>query len=795
MPGTTAPVNGPARSPGPFTVLARLASSDALPTGERANDGLGGYRPALRRLLRDLGHAHGVRYAALWLPVADNAARPQWTPAVAWQHRHRGPGPALPDRADDPDLLLTSAGVAATVDVTDGGARCGVLVLAHRQQPGPRSAPAALLGETAVCVGLLLRLARNRAAGAAARSRAEGAARQADVVRLELSAVQAVERDRLATAVTVTPERQLRAILTHARALEGALTGGSPEAETIAATIRAGLHEMIEGFRTVVRGVYPQVLRGGGVAAALAEIAASLSVPVGFHGELGRRQSWEVESTLYQAAASAMAALSACGGDEPLSVELSQDGDVLTIQVQGAEVERPHVAAVLRDDSRRLAALGGRLSVDEAPGRAATVVGIRLPQRFGGDWPETARTAVPVPAGRAGAPDGLPGEDTAAGAPVRRLLGLLVDRREGPSDSVPVRVALGRQDRRARVVVVGAESEQLMRVLCGPPGDTGWAPPDAAGGVPICYGYGPHRRITLRPVRGAPPWRAVRAPDWSGVGWPDAAAGLDRILVEIPADALRGLRLGHCRDRVDVDLAVRLRRWSDGAYGLPDAVLLALGGPASAAESEFLTVLRAPGRDGFSPVVISAMREGAAASSGSRQWLRTMSDEVVDWHPAAEGGRAVDEALRTRLPAATGVLAARWALRALVACHAAGQLNDELAHAVDAAVAGAYQVAELDLLQALQGWRITLPRGHDDALRLLGAHGTDTRSRAGLTGDADAEQVIRAAGQALAFWRAQCIAPDRCADIRAACAVLVRACERLVVDGGRLPAGDARVCG
>ncbi|WP_405097171.1 hypothetical protein [Micromonospora sp. NBC_01412] len=787
MPGTTASVSGPARTPepaGPFTVLARLTASGALPTADRPDDGLGGYRPVLRTLLRDLGRAYGTRYAALWLPAADGAACQQWTPAVAWQPRRRAQGAALPGRADDPDVLLNWAGVAATVDVTAGGVRYGTLVLAHREQPEPWPAPAALLGETAVCVGLLLRLARHRAAGTAARNRAERAVRQADVVRLELSAVQAVERDRLATAVTATPDRQLQAILIRTCALEGALAAGSPGAEAIAATIRAGLHEMIEGFRTVVRGVYPQVLRGSGVAAALEEVAAALSVPVVFHGELGRRQSWEIESSLYQAAASAVAALSVHGGDGPVSVELSRDGDVLVIRAQRAEAERTRVAAVLRDDSRRLAALGGRLSVDRASGRAATVVDIRLPARLGGNRPEAARTVALVPAANAGAPEDIAGDYTAASAPVRRLLGRLVDRREASADSVPVRVALGRQDRRARVMVVGAQAEHLLRVLCGLPGDPGWAPPAGTCGALICYEYGPYRRITLDPVRGAPPWRPVRIPDWSGVAWPDAAAGLDRLLVETPTDALRGLRLLHSRDRVDVDLAVRLRRWSDGMHGLPDMVLLALGGPASAAESEFLTMLRAPGRDGFSPMVICAMREGAAASSGSRQWLRTMSDAVVDWHPAAGGGRAVDEALRARLPVPSGALAARWALRALVACHAAGQLDDEFAHAVEAAVAGAYQVAEMDLLQTLQGRRIRLPRGHDDALRLLGAHGPDSRSRVGLPGDADAEQLTRAASRALAFWRAQSMAPDSGPEVRGTCALLVRACERLLTDGG-----------
>jgi hypothetical protein len=773
----------PPRPAGPFTTLAWLASSSALPAPGGPQDTLGGYRPILRTLLRELARAHAVRYAALWLPAetAHDTGTPRWTSAVTWRSRRWVRG-ALPDPVADPDLLLGVAGVVATADVTDGGARCGVLVLAHHDDPRHPLAVVAPLGETAVCVGLLLRQARHRAACTAALARADRAARKVSVTRLELSTVQAVERDRLATAVTATPGRQLRAILERTADLERALRAGSPQATAIAGGIRAGLHEMIEQFRSVVRGVYPQVLRATGVRAALEEVTAALPVPVVLRGELGRRQGWEVESGLYQAGASAAAALAATGGEQPVYLELGRSGDVLAIRAQRAGTEPTRVAAALRDDSRRLAALGGRLRVAQASRGAVTVVDIQLPERLGSDWPEPARTAAPQPAGPQPGEADAAAPELAAGASARRLLALLVTGRQAPADSPPVRVAVDRQDGRARVVVVGASAPELVAVLCGPAGTAGWDPP--AGVVPpACYQHRPYPRITLDPARGGSPWRPVRLPNRSGAAWPGAAAGVDRILIEGPMDALRGLRLLHHRDRVDADLAARLRRWSGTADGPPDAVVLVLSGPASAAESEFLSVLRAPGGDGFSPVAICALREGTAATAGSRQWLRSMCDAVVDWRATPGGATAVEAALRIRVRAWTGVLAARWALRALAACLAAGVLDDQFARAVEAAVVGAHQVAELDLLQALQDRRIRLPRGHDEALRLLGAHGPDSRSRLGLAGDAGSGQVTQAAGRALAFWRTQSMAPDSGPARRSACALLIRACERLLTDG------------
>ncbi|MEV5764318.1 hypothetical protein AB0L34_07070 [Micromonospora sp. NPDC052213] len=773
----------PPRPAGPFTALVRLASSGALPAPAGPQDPLGGYRPILRTLLRELARAHAVRYAALWLPAetAPGTGTPSWTSAITWRSRRWVPG-SLPDPIADPDLLLGTAGVVATADVTDGGARYGVLVLAHPEESRYPLATAAPLGETAVCVGLLLRQAGHRATCTAARARADRAVQRVSATQLELLTVQAVERDRLATAVTATPGRQLRAILDRTADLERALRAGSPQATAIAGGIRAGLGEMIEQFRSVVRGVYPQVLRSAGVRAALEEVTAALPVPVVLRGELGRRPGWEVESGLYQAGASAAAALGASGGEQPVHLELGRSHGVLTIRAQRIDAEPARVAAALRDDSRRLAALGGRLRVERAGRGAATVVDILLPERLGGGWPEPARTAAPEPAGP------RPGEADAAapellvGVSARRLLTLLMTSREAPADSPPLRVAVDRQDGQARVVVVGVSAPEFVSVLYGPVGTARWEP--SVGMVPPTgYQYQPYPRITLDPARGAPPWRPVRLPGWSGAAWPGAAVGVDRILVEGPVDALRGLRLLHHRDRVDADLAARLRRWSGTADGPPDAVVLVLSRPPSAAEWEFLTALRAPGGDGFSPVAICALEEGTAATAGVQQRLRPMCDTIVDWRAAPGGGTAVEAALHTGVRAWAGVLAARWALRALVACLAAGQLDDRFGRAVEAAVAGAYEVAELDLLQALQGRRIRLPRGREEALRLLGAHGPDSRSRLGLTGDAGSGEVTRAATRALVFWRNQSMAPDSGPAGRSACALLVRACERLLNDG------------
>ncbi|MFD1325923.1 hypothetical protein, partial [Micromonospora sonneratiae] len=399
-----------------------------------------------------------------------------------------------------------------------------------------------------------------------------------------------------------------------------------------------------------------------------------------------------------------------------------------------------------------------------------------------------------------------------AGPAERRLVDLLLACRGVAADSLPVRVALDRQDGVVRVAVVGTQAQRLVAALCGWPGDAAWQPPDEVDVPPVCYQYGQYRRITLDPGRGAPPWRPVHIPDWSGLDATgtdttvldatgtdttvlDATgtdttgtdrsgetSGCDRIVVESPADGLRGLRLMLWRERVDADLAVRLRGWSGGVDGPPDVVVLVLDGPVTAAESEFVNMLRTPGGEGFLPMVISALREGAAAPPRSRHWLRTASDAMVEWHPGTGGGGAIEGTLRAGLCTSAGILAARWALRALRACAAAGQLEGKVARAVEAAAAGAYQIEELDLIQALQGRRIFLPSGQQEALRLLVDNGLDARARLGLADDAGPDEVARAAAQAVAYWRGRAVAAGTGPEERGACASLIRACERLLAE-------------
>ena len=107
----------------------------------------------------------------------------------------------------------------------------------------------------------------------------------------------------------------------------------------------------------------------------------------------------------------------------------------------------------------------------------------------------------------------------------------------------------------------------------------------------------------------------------------------------------------------------------------------------------------------------------------------------------------------------------------------------ELAGAVERLEANSHELRELSLLSAARTDGIGLPPADAaEAERLIGGAGTSTTQRLGLAADAPADEVHRAATEALRRWRAMAGSPliDRAAVD--ACQVVVRTCEALVVD-------------
>ena len=140
------------------------------------------------------------------------------------------------------------------------------------------------------------------------------------------------------------------------------------------------LDETIDELRDLARGLYPQILPQRGVGAALNSVAQRSAMPVTIHDRWIGRHTETVESTVYFCCLEALQNASKHAGPAAsATVHLDQDRGHVRFCVEddgtgfdSHAVERGGGLVNLAD---RVAAVGGRLRVDTAPGRGTRVRG------------------------------------------------------------------------------------------------------------------------------------------------------------------------------------------------------------------------------------------------------------------------------------------------------------------------------------------------------------------------------------------------------------------------------------
>ncbi|GAA2888593.1 hypothetical protein GCM10010472_53720 [Pseudonocardia halophobica] len=351
----------------PYSALAEAAARIRSGTPDSALPGLA----------EVLAEGTAAREARVWLAVSDRLV----TAAV---HPPRAvTGETVPNLAvllggEDPEQRADHV-----VPIVEGQTLRAVLAI--RKPTAITPADQQLMRDLAGGAGLLLRgVAMNTELRDRVRRAAELAA-ELERSRERLATARDVERRRLVGELSqATTDRlaTLRIVLDGARQDLG---GSTPDPARAGSAIRrAGtqLDELLDRFRLIARGVYPQVLRDQGPVGALEEVAADLDRPVRLAGAPEDRLPWEVESGVYYVAASALQWLAASQGPE-LEVELTHADGRLAVSVVDP---RPGFApgelrAALAGDLERLAALGGEagLTTDE-DGRL--VLTASLPERL-----------------------------------------------------------------------------------------------------------------------------------------------------------------------------------------------------------------------------------------------------------------------------------------------------------------------------------------------------------------------------------------------------------------------------
>jgi signal transduction histidine kinase len=479
----------------------------------------------------------------------------------------------------------------------------------------------------------------------------------------------------------------------------------------------------------------------------------------------------------------------------------------------------------LRNVTTRISTVGGRIDVRSAPGQGTTVDGsVPLPE-----------PAAPSPvAAQAGSRPAAP--DVAAEVP-RSLIDQVRD---------AVREARERYRGTARADAVGVLAERLdapLRIGVSGDADGSLAGALAALGTP---GIGPATLIdAAAPAGGAAPHADafvvllrrdatgdVLLPDQPfGSAWHRSAHAIGALLVDGPADepaqqaaiecaAGRDVR-GLCHvvvpvapafARAGVELSdERFRTLQARAEGngesagaghdngshdngshddgfaeaatVPVAVVGA--GPAVRAGGRRPVPYRrgAGGPSSVAPAEGAVVRFAVAEiRSGRAPTRQALAAAFVQ----GSGLSRLRELVAERLVRRADALKARsvlLALEDLVRREPPPVGGDGLRYRLDRIRSGAFELTELDVVDALRAGERNLPDGERCvAERLLGAAGSDPPTRLGLPPGATRQEVAQAATEQLARWHGRAANPLAGVDVRKTADVLVQACERMLVN-------------
>ena len=169
--------------------------------------------------------------------------------------------------------------------------------------------------------------------------------------------------------------------------LQLARTADNARSERLLLEASELMETAIAEIRRIAHGIYPPLLVSGGLAQALPAAAAHAAVPVDLNLQGLGRYSREVEAALYYCSTEALQNAAKHGGpDTTATINAYADDHQLTLLISdtGPGFNRATTGAGLINMTDRLAAIGGQLEIDTAPGRGtriiATVATVPLPR-------------------------------------------------------------------------------------------------------------------------------------------------------------------------------------------------------------------------------------------------------------------------------------------------------------------------------------------------------------------------------------------------------------------------------
>jgi signal transduction histidine kinase len=321
---------------------------------------------ALDRMASILAGATGAVRVEIWVRVGA-----QLRPQVIWP---RGSAlPAAVPLAGDAELPVFELATRA-VAVRHGDELLGALAIQKPRNEPVTAAEDKLLTHLASQAGLVLRNVRLTAELRATIDDLRAS-------RLRLVRAQDEERQRIERNLHDGAQQQLVALMVQLSLLEDS-AGDSGEVRQVTGELRAGLRAALDDLRALARGIYPPLLADQGLGPALRAQAGRAPLPVQVETDGIGRYPPDAEAAVYFCILEALQNTTKYARASQATVALSCPGSHLEFTVTddgtGFDTATASRGTGLQGMADRLAAAGGTLRINSAPGNGTTISG-RLP--------------------------------------------------------------------------------------------------------------------------------------------------------------------------------------------------------------------------------------------------------------------------------------------------------------------------------------------------------------------------------------------------------------------------------
>jgi signal transduction histidine kinase len=200
--------------------------------------------------------------------------------------------------------------------------------------------------------------------------------------RQRLVTAQDEERRRIERNIHDGAQQQLVALAVRLKLADTLVGRDDQRAHAMLADLQTQTNQALEDLRDLARGIYPPLLADKGLAEALRSQARKSPVPVSIEADGIGRYPQDAEAAVFFSCLEALQNVAKYADASLATVRLTQTDGMLTFEVNDDGIGFDPVVVAhgsgLQGISDRLAALGGGLDIQSAPGAGTTIAG-RLP--------------------------------------------------------------------------------------------------------------------------------------------------------------------------------------------------------------------------------------------------------------------------------------------------------------------------------------------------------------------------------------------------------------------------------